>query len=166
MNVAEILNSVHASYVELNQKCFLAYPPDDEGTYVYTYYCVSHPDPQYAVYHGLTSDAKKRAKDHYAKAPWASWVQHVRYRRCSTVAQARRLESRLHRKVPSVCAAYGEHGGPNRTHWGEDWSEFDKSFPINHVTGSCFLEGGTCDLLGFRQQVAQHLVKKVQIANS
>lgn len=112
-------------------------PPADYGVYAYTYF----DGLGYPLYHGYTTNARQRAGDHFKKAPWASWAEDVRYRKCSTVHSARRLESRLQRMIPSLCHASGR----TRTYHGEDWSDIDCETKINHVTGHCRLPGGVCD---------------------
>ncbi|MGH3406411.1 MAG: hypothetical protein ACRDRJ_28510 [Streptosporangiaceae bacterium] len=96
------------------------------------------PDLPFAIYHGYTTNARQRAGEHRKKAPWASWVESVRYRPCRSARVARKLETRLQRMVPSLCHA----SGITRTYHGEDWSERDH--PSNHVTGTCRLPGGCC----------------------
>lgn len=122
----------HDDYVARNRAAFLEFPPADRGVYVYTYY---HGNG-YPLYHGYTTDARQRASAHLKKAPWASWAADVRYRECKSPQQARRLESRLHHKVESLCGKFACHG--------QDWSELDREFKINHVTGTCLLPGGCC----------------------
>jgi len=127
----------HSLYVENNRVCFEDDVPQDDGNYVYTYY----DGDGYPLYHGYTTDARRRAGEHRARAPWASWVESVRYRPCRTAKAARKLESRLQRLVPSLCHVYGR----TRAYHGEDWSDIDRAHPVNHVTGTCRLPGGSCD---------------------
>lgn len=127
----------HDNYIARNRSVFFDDPPADFGNYAYRYYDGNGD----ALYHGYTSHAVQRAKKHYEEAPWASWVQDVRYRRCSTVVAAQKLEGRLQRKVESLCAA----GGRTRAYHGQDWSDLDNEFKTNHVTGTCKLPGGICD---------------------
>lgn len=138
---------LHDDYIALNRAIFLDFPPDDTGTYVYTYYAVDG----YPLYHGYTTNARQRARVHLKLAPWASWAEHVRYRECSSPQQARKLESRLHRKVESVCGRTAYHG--------EDWSDVDRRIKVNHVTGACRLPGGICDPGHIAQQVEQILAR-------
>ena len=128
--------SRHDEYVKENRACFEDYVPDDLGAYVYTY----HAGDGCPLYHGYTTNARQRAEKHRKLAPWASWVEDVRYRKCSSPHAARKLESRLQRKVDSLC-----HNHRTRTYHGEDWSERDKQYPVNHVTGTCRLPGGSCN---------------------
>lgn len=127
----------HDDYIARNRAIFFELPPDDFDVYAYTYYD-GNDDP---IYHGYTTDARQRASEHQKKAPWASWVERVRYRRCPDARSARRLESRLQRKVPSLCHVNGR----TMTYHGADWSEIDKKLKINHVTGDCRLPCGLCD---------------------
>lgn len=136
--VEMMLRMNHDDYVEVNRAVFEDAPPRDDGAYAYTYYDGNGE----ALYHGYTTDAPKRATKHQQKAPWASWVESVRYRKCSTPRIARKLEVRLQKKVPSMC----HDGGRTRTCHGEDWSDVDREFKINHVTGDCKLPGGSCDI--------------------
>jgi predicted GIY-YIG superfamily endonuclease len=142
----------HDDYVSRNRAVFLELPPDDRGIYVYTYY----DGTDYPLYHGYTTDAQQRAETHLKKAPWASWTQDVRYRECGSPQQARKLESRLHRKVESMCGNGTGRGG-QLTHHGEDWSVLDREYKINHVTGTCRLPGGACDPAHLSQLAADAL---------
>lgn len=58
----------HDDYVSRYRAAFGEFPPDDRGVYVYTYYDGSG----YPLYHGYTTDAWQRAREHQKKAPWAS----------------------------------------------------------------------------------------------
>jgi hypothetical protein len=115
---------------------FKVEPPTDDGVYVYTYYdALGNP-----IYHGYTSNARKRALDHFRSAPWAGWVDEVRYRRCTSPKKAYALEQRLQRVMPSLCHA----SGITRTYHGEDWTAKDGC--TDHLKGTCRLPGGICDL--------------------
>lgn len=129
-----IVKSFHDEDVERNREVFEDDPPRDFGAYAYTYY----DGLGNVIYHGMTTDAAKRAQKHQAKAPWASWVQEVRYRPCSSAHSARLLERRLQNKISSLC-----HHVITWTHHGEDWPETGQ--PANHVTGTCKLPGGICN---------------------
>lgn len=146
-HVAAHAQALHDDYVALNKAIFLDFPPDGHGTYVYTYYAGNG----YPLYHGYTTNARQRARAHMKLAPWASWAEDVRYRECSSPQQARKLESRLHRKVESTCGQFAYHG--------EDWSDIDRRIKINHVTGACRLPGGLCDPGHIAQQVEQILAE-------
>jgi hypothetical protein len=137
--VRAALELCHRHEVQQNRAVFLEEPPTDHGIYVYTYYFRDGS----AIYHGFTADAPERAKTHWKAAPWASWVDYVRYRKCRTVRSGRRLESRLQKQVPSLC-----HVGKTRTYHGDRspwWREMDRDGKTNHVLGHCKLPGGVCD---------------------
>ena len=128
---------IHDDFIAENRAVFYDYPPDDKGIYAYTYYdCTAYP-----IYHGYTTDAPQRARDHWRYAPWASWAEYVRYRRCKTVRQARKLEIRVIRKVDCICrTGYGKvaafHVGRRGSYRGEEWSARDQEMKFNHVTGT------------------------------
>lgn len=84
----------HDDHIARNRAIFLELPPYDCGVYVYTYYNGNG----YALYHGYTTNARQRAGEHLKRAPWASWAEGVRYRKCTSPQLARKLESRLHKK--------------------------------------------------------------------
>jgi hypothetical protein len=128
----------HDDAITLHRRIFFEYPPDDDGCYVYTYYA----NPDEPLYHGYTTSARARAKEHWRKAPWATWAQDVRYRPCSSPRIARKLERRLQDKVPSLCHA----SGITRTYHGKDWSDIEGDSGINHVRGFCKRPGGHCDV--------------------
>jgi hypothetical protein len=130
----DLVRRVHESALESINAIFKEVPPDDDGVYVYTYYDAG----LRPIYHGYTSNARKRARKHYNKAPWAGWVDEVRYRRCSSPTQAYALEHKLQRMVPSLC-----HNRVTRTYYGEDWAPADGG--TDHLKGTCLLPGGICD---------------------
>jgi len=96
--IAYMCERHHDDFVERNRAIFLEFPPDDFAPYAYTYYD-GNGTP---IYNGYTTDARRRAKEHFKYAPWASWIEDVRYRRCTTAKAARRLESRLGKKIPAT----------------------------------------------------------------
>jgi predicted GIY-YIG superfamily endonuclease len=136
--VSRAIAIIHDMAIQDHRAIFLEQPPRNHGIYVYTYYDAAGN----AIYHGWTANARQRAKKHYEEAPWAAWVSSVRYQRCSTVVSARKLESQLQRMTESLCHP---HGLTTNYH-GEDWSGIDREFPVNHVTGTCKLPGGICDV--------------------
>lgn len=106
-----------------------------------------------------------RARDHWRYALWASWAQDVRYRRCKTPQQARKLEVRLINKVDCICRiGYGKvtafHVGRHGSYRGEEWSAHDQEMKVNHVTGACRLPGGCCDPDYIREFLAGELAGK------
>lgn len=136
--IERLVEHKHDYAVALHRRIFFEYPPDDHGCYVYTYYDLFGN----VLYHGYTTNARQRAKEHQRKAPWAAWAETVRYRKCSSPHAARKLERRLQDKIPSLC----HMNGMTFAYHGVDWSEHDREMKINHVGGYCKLPGGLCDV--------------------
>lgn len=136
--IGQIVERKHDDAIALHHRIFSEYPPDDRGCYAYTYYDLFGN----VLYHGYTTNARQRAKEHQRKAPWAAWADRVRYRECSSPHSARKLERRLQNKIPSLC----HMNGMTFAYHGVDWSEFDREMKINHVGGYCKLPGGLCDV--------------------
>jgi predicted GIY-YIG superfamily endonuclease len=133
----EVRKMLHDAIVRENSFCFTGAVPRDHAAYAYTYYDYND-NP---IYHGYTTNALNRAKEHRSKAPWATWVTDVRYRKCRSAHSARKLESRLQRFIPSLCHV----NGLTRTYHGENWSILEDKYKDNHVTGTCRQPGGLCD---------------------